>query len=892
MRLVMLRDRPAFHATSRGDVRAGRAVRAMSLLVAMIGLSGPVRADEVEAYLERLGLDALLVLHLEDRLVDAPPERVDRIAARIGDLYADLLDRSDDPALQARYAARLEALLAGPLQRSGPELRIPLLRIRFRVAEEIAERERMDLCTAEERTDAIRNLRDLERELTAIEPALAARVESQLNRLARSGISDAITLEAEAGRLQGRLRQAMFLAAWTQYHLARLEGRAQDAQSAERRFARLLDVDERQPVPEQVSRVLRGEESFARTILGMALTKTLTASAATALAWVELLVVEETWAPLRGQAAAWRIVVLLECREFDEAEREIRREQASDRVVAPMILRLAASRGLRAEASAAATRLLGTALASLAHDGEFAILHGLARRYGTGRLAIGGFAGPYVLGSLAARRGDEAAESGSDAEARAAREEARARLTEALAHADAVRFPDAALDGRRLLGWVHYALGRYDAAVEQFLEVASLDQGERGRESLWMAVVSAEQVLLASGSEDARSAFDHLAERFVARYPDDSRAVTAMMRRAVHAPVPSESLARELLAVDENHPASAASQRTAADILFTLMRREEDAAERARLADRFLQVAQPLFLRDAARTHPEDGPRVEALAALGLRLLEVTLSSDVRRLPEARAVLAAMEAHVADGTGARRAWADELVYRRIRERLWSGAFNEALAMADRMAVDDPESRWAAASDRLLFMEAERAWREQRDDDDRMYAVVVARSGDRLAAIIGREDPTLERPDNLAIRTRAAEAWLELFLHRDDDGSRARAKALFEELLQLHPRSRPLLRGMALVEERGGDPARALALWHTLLTALPDGSDDWFEARTHHLEVLARIDPGRAARSMAQHVAFHPEYGPEPWRARLLHLAATLPPVDGAPPADAMEAPDA
>ncbi|MFU8829823.1 MAG: hypothetical protein ACNA8P_10385, partial [Phycisphaerales bacterium] len=83
------------------------------------------------------------------------------------------------------------------------------------------------------------------------------------------------------------------------------------------------------------------------------------------------------------------------------------------------------------------------------------------------------------------------------------------------------------------------------------------------------------------------------------------------------------------------------------------------------------------------------------------------------------------------------------------------------------------------------------------------------------------------------------------------------------------------RGVAELADAYGDDEGSLNAWRILLSGYPASSPEWYEARTAHLVVLARIDRPRAAAVLRQHLVLHPEVGPEPYRSRLLELAKEL-----------------
>jgi cytochrome c-type biogenesis protein CcmH/NrfG len=121
----------------------------------------------------------------------------------------------------------------------------------------------------------------------------------------------------------------------------------------------------------------------------------------------------------------------------------------------------------------------------------------------------------------------------------------------------------------------------------------------------------------------------------------------------------------------------------------------------------------------------------------------------------------------------------------------------------------------------------------------------------------------------------AEAASYVFDRTDDAGAGATASELFARLIAAHPTDGRFLRGAAEHAQRTGDSAAALAAWRGLLSGLPQGSDEWFEAKCRIIEMLVESDVPAARAAMAQHRVLFPDLGREPWRARLLKLEQRL-----------------
>ena len=95
--------------------------------------------------------------------------------------------------------------------------------------------------------------------------------------------------------------------------------------------------------------------------------------------------------------------------------------------------------------------------------------------------------------------------------------------------------------------------------------------------------------------------------------------------------------------------------------------------------------------------------------------------------------------------------------------------------------------------------------------------------------------------------------------------------LYEAILSVRPRDAKVLRAAANLSERLGKIDRALECWRLLAAGAEAGTEPFYEAKFHLISVLADVDPARARLVMDQYKQLNPDYGPQPWAARLLAL---------------------
>ncbi|HRP63149.1 MAG TPA: hypothetical protein PK400_07650 [Phycisphaerales bacterium] len=868
------------------------------LLVALMLTLLPVRsatgADDVAAYLERHGLTELLAVHLESLVATSEGEARDQLMLRLAAVYAMLLDSIKDDEARKRIEARSSRLLESASE-GAEELRLALLRTAYREAERLAEDVRLRRTASEDVSRARAMFAELVPRLEALE-AYFDRTLSQIDRrIARSTGNEATSLSERAEQLHQLHAGCRFITAWAMYYQSLLtEPRsAESAKKAERLFAQLLRVEGPNVDPESVSIDLRQVESFARSILGMALCRSLTTSDVDALRWLALLEHEAAASVVREQTPVWRLVVRMEHRRFAQALQELQELIASERAIPTSWLRLIAVYAIEGEhGSREAQRMVQIALAELAARGELQQVLELAERYGVDALGTPGgetgFALHFVRGLLLYREARalheaSAAEAASEDATRLYRnaiEQLRLGLASAMsAEADRRHESHSAAEAvsRRLIAWAMFYSRQYATAWQEFVRSCEgLSPGEAS-ESHWMAIVSLDRLFesdaVASRDASLRTEQRDLMDRFLAEYPSSPHAGTLMLRRAIEAEELSIELAEQLLAIPPHDDAYLPARHRVTAYLYSLYRKA-GAAQRALHGDRFLSVAVPLMAVP------------DSLAARRLvnvrRVLDVSLSERIERLDAAQRALAELERITSAGESVD-AIADELDYRRVQERLLAGDMAAAIQIADGLwerASAGGDAAWSDLGSRAMFHAAHRRWKSISAPasgaalDELLHMIV--RYGGRIVREFELDESSSSMNANvIAYHQAVAEASMLLFeMHRDLERGRA-ALFLYQRLLEAQPRNAGYLHAAAVLGEQLGDKAFALDCWRRLAAGQTAGTEGWFEARWRMLTLLADIDIDHARQVMAQHVQLYPDYGPDPWGARLRALHAAL-----------------
>jgi len=836
-------------------------------------------ADEVTGYLERLGLDEMRAAHLERRLHDSRGEMRERLAEQLAQVYGALLDRASDPRHRTELEERLSRILDGPLAGASPELRLPLLRSRYRMIENVAERLRMALDEEDEVERAIALLDPVIRELISLETLVTQRAERLRDRLNRASSIDASTIQYDMERALDRQAQITFLIAWAHYYRMILEDNPAHGSAAEQRFGRLLSLDAGELRPDNVSLELRGEEAISRCILGLALVYARVRSPASAMPWLDLLEHEDAWGPLKESVDAWRFVILVEGGDSDEALRLLR-DMSEHVPIDVAVLRMGALAGLRSEsADHAAVSLRTWCIQRLAEEGEFGQLHDLALRFGLERMGAGSsFAMGYVTGIVRLHEARSLAES--DAErSRQALIAASEAFAVAIASSESERFSDAVTECIRLAGVVQAELGHHLRAGDYFATAASRLIGERAADSLAAAIGAFEHLLNEDpGDGEVLERLNSLVNRFSERFPHDPRAIMLMMRKALRSPVPRMEDVEELLRVPSDASVSVEATRVALDLLFRIYRAESDPAERAMLAGRFMDLALPVQKAMTRRMDVDDDGEMLVYSVTGRRILEVALLAGAEQVQIAQSVLDDFESVMVRRPDFFHPIEAEIHYRRLRERLASGDADAAVAAATRVRAADPDGHWAKVTDQALFVHADRAWRQlpATDTDDRRILEVMIEFGGRHGERLKEDDPEYGRVETIAVLARVAEAETIRFLRSGDSASGERARARLDALLQIRPRDTGLLRTRARLADAMDEHEIALDCWRILAAGLSRGTPVWFEARLGQIRILAERDPSVARQLLSELRVLYPEFGPEPYASELRALDLSVP----------------
>lgn len=839
-------------------------------------------ADDVAQWLRRQGLNRLLAVHLENEMASAEGETRDRLAAELAQLYATLLESATDPAQRVELEVRARQLLEAMPDGAADELQLSLQRGLYRAAERIAEDYRLRLVDEEEAARALRifeesatKLSDLRARLLRVQQALERRVE-------RSGAGDAVIYGNELRNVERSLQSATFLLAWSHYYRAWLSGVATPAGEAEQLFAWLLDP--REPVfdADRVPKDLLETDAFARTVLGMALTKSILFPLSVGNRWLQVLEAPGVVPSVRDQLPAWRMVIALDKNDFRMARDVLSEVIAARPNDAPLAwIRLAAVHGLEESTRSIEAQQTATfALAQLAARAELAQVLDLAQRFGAEAIGQEGFAANYVRGVIAYQQAREAhgesEEPAADDATRRFYAEAAEAFRDALVAPDTSRYDTAAAGCRRLIGFCFFFRGEYIEAKDAFLSaIGSLPAGE-APEALWMAIVSLDK-LVRAGSSAAEAELEVLLDRFLETYPSSDYASRLILRRAEGLRAASREQVDELLAIPDNSEVYSAAQARAAQMLYELFR--QDTENRLDHGRRYVDVAVRLLLTDEADNMFSAPVQRQTKMIRARRVLEVALYEGVDRFEAAAQAFVVLDEIRRSGSIDFSEFADEIDYRRAIYALRTQQPQDAVRIADALWERNTESTWSRAAVRAVFRDAYDRYTESRSTnapfDDRPAIARLVSFGQRALSEFERSEAALDDARTFSYFAAVADASFQLWQTGRSREVALDALDLYELLLKVRPSSAEFLRRFALLAVVDGRTEDALASWRRLVNGLEIGTDGWYEAKFHQIALLKDMDPARARAVMDQHKSLRPEYGPEPWRTRLRELDQTI-----------------
>ncbi|MDP6692753.1 MAG: hypothetical protein QF444_00370 [Phycisphaerales bacterium] len=799
------------------------------------------RAQEpVDQWLRRMGCRNLLALYLEQQLLVGTLQDRSLAIESLSELYVSMLSASDEQS-RKNILRKAKELIERVPDLATTDLRLQLLRGSYLAAEQLIEQYRFRVIGFESYINAIAQMREINNELATIQPALIKKL-----GMARGKTSQ---LKARNAGL------ATTLLAWSTYYLARHDNNINAANKAALLFAKVLEAEHASL--QEVSTDLRIHEYGARALLGIALCKEVSRDPAGPEPWLEELAKDDTWPSLQRQLPLWRLHILIDRKNWDEALVFLDKHQEQGRVPDYWLLLLAA-RALEEQTPRANNAAL-VAVEGLTSLGRLGMISGLVEKHGTRVLAGTNFVAKYIEADLKYQNIRElwdGSEPSTNASIRSEFEAVALLLEQALGTPDASRFDHASSSCRFLLGHAYYQAREFDNAAISFLEAAD---GEHLEEALWMIIVSLDRIEKQTPTqiELRRNAI----ERYLLLFPNSNRSSKLRLHRSFDAVISEETI-EDLLAIPSSDPAYDEGRRRAEDLLYKEWR-EAKESELAQRGTSYLAIATSLMHEDAIDTTSSDQDIVRSRVR---RVLEVSLHDAVNRPLSAKQAFSIIESLSQSPDSSVK---DELNFRRVQLLLLEEDIKPAIDLTMQLLEEQKDSKWTIQRVILVL----NLIRSFSDDIRATFSEIEFRLGVAYLSFIS--DADMKKGGPLSVANDTASLGLSFWQDEQNEEAGLLALGLANRIIAIYEHSRVALRTTALLEESLGDLAIAKKHWRTLGDGLERGTLAWFEARFHLIFLVSEDDATTAISLLDQHQALYPDYADPPWGKRFRNLQRLL-----------------
>ena len=816
-------------------------------------------AEQVDTYLDGLGLDHLRLVHLE-QAVEAD-SGANGLAKTLADLYANRLLTVEAPAEVGAISAKIDALVEKHPEANTPALRVMRLQADAGRAEVLASKWVADPADDASKTAALAILERIAPDLDAQQAALFKAIEAEqksIDNLEDGEVRD--RREEALARLANVAGRALYYDAWSNYYLDLLadddpnHARTRHARDA---FRKLLGVES----TEDLEPSMLAAGGMARAGLGAALASSRMDDPKAATDWFDLLRSEGVHPEVRDLADYWAGWTDFRAGRANAVAERVRKlgDQfgASPTPGQDALATLLVREGF-ANGAADVDRLGAAGLLALARMDRAGQVRELAEKLG---LKLG--AGPVVDFVLRWAEGrerlDAATRSKSPADYRAAAESFRAAIgSEAVDQAPAV-----VAACRYRLAWSLYGMGDLAGAAGTFGQAASALKStdpSQAADASWMQAVALER---RAGSNPAQVApAVAVLEAFGREYPNhpNAKLVPLEVRKLRGGAITADAIAATPPS-DPNFPAIAlAALRHHASTYRRAVQAGDKSAQDSERS-RFDEVLAALQKLPSGRTTAE--ARLEALL----------LESGVENASHPNAARAAQLLDRAEPLADALPTGDKLAIDYHRARL-----DLARSRADSEAVG-AESRWIAehadgnAALGAFVTLARIADQSVQDAEPATRPRKLAEARDayaRLSESLGQDSEAVAAGGNALVALSRLAAYESQLNHP------AAAATHYDAILDAFPNDANYLRKAAIAHDDADQPARALECWGTLVAGLPSGSESWFEAKVGQLAALAETDPASARAALDQLKLLYPDLGGERWKTQLGQIQDRIP----------------
>ncbi len=792
--------------------------------------------EKVVVWLHRMQCNELIAVYLEDQLLHGDRNTKVRAAKQLANVYAQMLasaDRQDDKDTLLKAISLFERIPeAGTV-----ELRLQLYRATYLSAEQAMERFRFRLSDRVETDIAIVELQKVANEFRALRKTLQKKIK---------------TSRSPKEKNKEQLDLATSYLAWSLYYAAWYEEDSAKATEAAQLFAEVLDGAKADL--DQVSLDYRWYEVGARAILGIALCKAIIQDSEGPDPWFEELNDPETSNAVRKIVPLWRFFLYLDSKSWDKVLNSLDNSYGANQAV---MCRAAAVHANENLSNPAARNVAEQSISTLIDIGQLGIVSDFINQFGNDLLPRNGFIANYLEGDIAFRKAKETFTSDTPPEDQKTRNtffDVASMFNRALHANDADMYSSLVHDCQFKWGLCLFYSSQFEKAVIAFQQASD---GAKKEQAIWMAIVNLDYI--EQLSDEQRELKDELSELYIKNWPNTVRATELVLNRASFDTASPEAI-EELLLIPHSDPKYEQAQRQASRSLYKMWLSAREV-QRGTVGNKYISVALPLMIADSNQS--DDLHATEVSSVRALRILEVALNPDVKRIVAARRAIDVLDEIQKRQGDSLQKFSNEILCRRVSLYLLENNLEQASSHFLEMNVCCPEDSWTRQAAREL-------WSIFHSREHELPLLLRYAAGKQL--LLGIETHQYASDLYLDIALKTSEAAFELYKQDSTEVVAAEDALSISRVLVAHKSDvAQVLVLSARVEMELGDSTLAKERWQLVVSGSQRGSLQWFMAKYNSILLLEQESAERALEVLEQHQILYPEYGQEPYGSKFRQL---------------------
>jgi hypothetical protein len=282
------------------------------------------------------------------------------------------------------------------------------------------------------------------------------------------------------------------------------------------------------------------------------------------------------------------------------------------------------------------------------------------------------------------------------------------------------------------------------------------------------------------------------------------------------------------------------------------------------IGNKYVSVAMPLMIADISLEEDEKATEIAVVRAM--RILEVALHQEVKRLVAANRAIQILEEIGIRQTYSLESLQNEIDFRHIMLLLHEQQHDAASILLRKMIQEAPQEKWATIAATSLWNH----WSslDVKIEDELTYAV-----GKQILANL--TEYQYANREFLHIATQTATAAFGSYVTTQNLEIGLDALQISRTLVSQKPLIVQLLLLNATIEMEVGDEEVALSRWKTIASGSTKGSLQWLQARYNIILILSATSESSALAVLNQHHALYPTYGKDPYGSKLRDLHEKL-----------------